>query len=195
MNNSNAMALTSPCYARETIEGTDSLREMGLKGKLNIRGDASNSAFTGAIVETLGLELPATANTFSEYQSRRLYWLGPDEWLLHCDLDETETLQASLENALADAHLAITDVSDYYTVLRLRGPNARALIRKGCPLDLHHESFPKGNVAQTRFGHASVLLRYRDDGETWDIQVRWSYAEYGWDYLVSGMASILGPFI
>ena len=190
MNTSNTLSLTSPCYAREKIEGTNSLREMALKGKLNIRGDSSDAAFANAISQALGLELPVEANTFSEYQSRRLYWLGPDEWLLHCDVDETEALQDALGNALSERHHAVTDVSDYYTVLRLRGPDARALIRKGCPLDLHHERFPRGNIAQTRFGHASVLLHYRDDGETWDIQVRWSFAEYLWDYLVSGMASV-----
>ena len=190
MQSNNAIALTSACYAREKIEGTNSLREMALEGKLNIRGNAADASFLAAIRDSLGLELPVTANTCNEYQSRRLYWLGPDEWLLHCDLDETDALQQSLETALEGVHHAVTDVSDYYTVLRLGGPDARSLLRKGCPLDLHHDCFPAGNIAQTRFGHASVLLHYRDDGETWDIQLRWSYAEYLWDYLVSGMAAI-----
>lgn len=190
MNQNHAIVMTSACAARQKIDGVNSLREMGLKGKLNIRGDAADPRFTEAVGQSLGVALPIAANTFNEYQSRRLYWLGPDEWLLYCDLDETEALQQGLDDALAGVHAAVTDVSDYYTVLRLRGPDARSLIRKGCPLDLHHEHFPRGNIAQTRFGHASVLLHYHDDGETWDIQVRWSFAEYLWDYLVSGMAAV-----
>jgi sarcosine oxidase subunit gamma len=182
--------LTSPCQGRQAVEGPNSLREMGRKGKLNIRGDAELPAFAGGVKNALGASLPLKANTFSEYQSNRLFWLGPDEWLLHCDLDDTEELSARLNTELADVHHAVTDVSDYYNVIRLRGPDAVTLLRKGCPLDLHHTAFPSGNIAQTRFGHASILLHYHDDGETWDIQVRWSYAEYVWDYLVSGMGAL-----
>ncbi len=182
--------LTSSCRAREKIEGTNSLREMGLKGKLNIRGDAGDPAFVAGVKAVLGLEPPVRANTYNEYQSFRLFWLGPDEWLLHCDLDATGSLEEGLAQSLSGTHHAVTEVSDYYTVLRLRGPDAAAILRRGCPLDLYHEAFPTGNIAQTRFGHASVLLHYHGDGETWDIQVRWSYAEYVWDYLASAMRSL-----
>lgn len=181
---------TSPCRARDRIEGTNSLREMDLVGKLNLRGDAGNAAFVAGVQAALGLEPPVRANTFNEDQSRRLFWLGPDEWLLHCDPDAAGALQESLARSLSGTHHAVTEVSDYYTVLRLSGPDAAAILRRGCPLDLHHEAFPAGNIAQTRFGHASVLLHRLGDGETWDIQVRWSYAEYVWDYLASAMRAL-----
>ncbi len=179
--------LTSACHARETLEGRNSLREMGRKGKLNLRGNPGDAAFSAAVQKAFGMELPLRANTYNEFQSRRLFWLGPDEWLLHCDMDDIDALTETLSAELGNVHHAVTDVSDYYTVIRLRGPDAVTLLRKGCPLDLHHTAFPTGNIAQTRLGHASVLLHYHDDGETWDIQVRWSFAEYVWDYLLSGM--------
>ena len=182
--------LNSPCRDRQTVEGPNSLREMGRKGKLNIRGNAEYASFTEGIQKALGVSLPVKPNTFAEYHSRRLFWLGPDEWLLHCDLDDTGTLAHDLATALDGVHHAVTEVSDYYSVIRLRGPDAVALLRKGCPMDFHHTTFPSGNIAQTRFGHASVLLHYHGDGETWDIHVRWSYAEYVWDYLASAMRAI-----
>ncbi len=181
---------TSPCYAREPVEGSTVLREMKPRGKLNIRGEAQNPSFTQGIRSALGMALPLKANTYTEFQSLRLFWLGPDEWLLSCDLEDIGSWQDKLTQSLSGIHHALTEVSDYYTVLRLRGPDSTTLLRRGCPMDLHHEAFPSGNIAQTRFGHASVLLLHYGDGETWDIHVRWSYAEYVWDYLVSAMRAL-----
>ncbi len=181
---------TSPCYARMPVEGVNSLRQMSLRGKLNIRGDASDSNFVDGIKRALGVELPVVANTLSEKESVRVYWLGPDEWLVHCDMDETSDLEARLATELSDLHHGVTEISDYYTVLRIRGPNTESILRKGCPLDLHHSQFRSGDIAQTRFGNASILLHKLGDGESWDIQVRWTYAEYLWDYLISGTRAL-----
>lgn len=187
---SNPAKTTSACAARKPVKGLHTLHELALCGKLNIRGDAGNDQFGGAILSVLNLDLPISPNTVSEADSRRLYWLGPDEWLLHCDLDRAQALGNSLREACGELHAAITEVSDYYTVLQLVGPQAEQLIRKGCPLDIHPDVFAANDFAQTRFGHASILLHKLDDGQTWNIQVRWTYAEYVWDYLVSGMAAL-----
>lgn len=181
---------TSPCYARSAIEGTNSLREMDLNGKLNIRGDASEAKFVDAISQVLEMDLPISANSVNEHESQRLYCLGPDEWLLHCNLKNTDSLAQNLREKLAGVHCAVTEVSDYYTVLRLSGPDAEGLLRRGTPLDLHHSVFKHDHMTQTRFGHASILLHRLAEDEAWDIQVRWTYAEYLWDYLVSAMRSL-----
>lgn len=177
---------TTALYARKTIAGEHSLRQLALCGKLNIRGNADDQHFGNAIKNVTGVALPR-ANTVAEKESNKLYWLGPDEWLLHCDLDKTAAIQAALRNGCGGSHYAVTEVSDYYTVMRLRGTDAAALLSKGCPLDLHDNCFQSGAIARTRFGNASILLHKLGDGESWDIQVRWSYAEYCWDYLLSGM--------
>jgi len=184
------LEITSPCYARRAIEDKNALREMPLCGKLNIRGDAGNEKFAAAMERATGVPLPLDANTSQQQQSSRLFWLGPDEWLLHCALDQVDDISRTLEVQLQGLHCAVTEISDYYTVLRLRGPDAGTLLRKGCPLDLHPSKFKPDDIAQSRFGHASILLHKLDDGESWDIQVRWTYAEYLWDYLVSAMTTL-----
>ena len=78
----------------------------------------------------------------------------------------------------------MTDVSDYYVVMRLSGPEARVVLAKGSPFDVHPRSFDVGACAQTRFANASILLRLVGEAPTFDIQVRWSFAPYLWDYLV-----------
>lgn len=185
-----AIKPTSACYAREPIDGQHTLREAALCGKVNIRGDASDSRFVESINSVLKLDLPVTAHSLNEQGPIRMFWLGPDEWLLHCDLNDVDDLLTRLKAAFSELHAAVTDVSDYYTILELHGPQAEALIRNGSPLDIHHSVFRNGDFAQTRFGHASILLHKLGDGLSWNIQVRWTYAEYVWDYLASGMETL-----
>jgi len=116
--------------------------------------------------------------------------MGPNEWLLQCDLDQVSTISEKIRQQLGTLHHAVTDVSDYYTILQLSGPQSEALINRGCPQDLHPSVFPAGSITQTRFGHASILLDRQADSATWQIQVRWTYAEYVWDYLVSAMEAL-----
>ena len=189
-SSSESINLTSPLYARQTIEGEHSLRQMGRKGKLNIRGDGGNPDFIQCVKDAIGIAPPTSPHQKTEKEDRILFWLGPNEWLLYCNLDSVETLEKDLKQQLKDIHHGIIEVSDYYTVVRLRGPQAEKIIRRGCPLDLHHSVFHAGDATQTRFGHASILLHKLSDGESWDIQVRWSYAEYLWDYLVSAIEAI-----
>jgi sarcosine oxidase subunit gamma len=118
-------------------------------------------------------------------QACTVFWLGPDEWLIHCADDARPGLQERLQSALAGQPSALVDVSDYYVVMRLSGSRVFEVLAKGTPLDLHPRSFAEGCCAQTRFGHASVLLHKLSE-DTVDLQVRWSFAEYVWLFIVDG---------
>ena len=179
---------TSPGGHRASLQGGTSLRELPWCGKINLRGDPNDARFTDAAGRVLGMPLPVAANTTSAGENGLIFWLGPDEWLLHCDLEGTETLVGQL--ASIPVHHAATIVTDYYTVLELNGENAGAVLARGCPLDLHERCFKAAQCAQTRFGNASILL-YKPGAEpSFQIQVRWSFTEYIWDYLVEVIASL-----
>ena len=185
---------TRPGWNRTPIEGNISLRERPWCGKINLRGNPKDAQFLNAAGEALGMPLPVDAGTTSANTSAGdtstandeiIFWLGPDEWLLHCDLERTETLLQKLSAKLAPTsiHHAATVVTDYYTVLELNGENAGAVLARGCPLDTHARRFKATHCAQTRFGNASILL-YKPDAEpSFHLQVRWSFTEYVWDYL------------
>ena len=186
----NQLELTTACYARDPVNGRNSLEELPAIGKLNLRGDAANVEFSAAIEDIVGATPPTTAHTLQQGENGNLIWLGPDEWLLYCDIDRIGSLYDGLRDRLGNIHSAVTEVSDYYAVLRLRGPDSEAILRRGCPLDLHRNKFQPGAITQTRFGHASILLHRHSEEESWDIQIRWTYAEYLWDYLVSAMRAL-----
>ncbi len=179
---------TSPASQREPVGGTNRLCELPWIGKINLRMDPSNKEVVHQITERLECDLPLQANTLVENETQTVYWLGPDEWLIHCDMDAVTPTLERLKTALQDTHHALTEVSDYYTVLQLQGPDALTLLSKACPLNLHPRVFKAAHCAQTRFGHASVLLHKLNHNPVFHIQVRWSYTEYVWDYLCSAMA-------
>ncbi|NKB63869.1 MAG: hypothetical protein GKR95_17725 [Gammaproteobacteria bacterium] len=180
---------TSPAYNRKRTEGDNTLVELPWIGKINLRGNPEDSRFVEKIKSVIEVELPLESNTQHHNNSVTVYWLGPDEWLIHCKIDRVQELMAELGSQLSSIHHAVTDVSDYYTVLQIQGPNATTLLRKGCPLDLHPEVFKSSHCSQTRFGHASILL-HKLDSSTFNIQIRWSYTEYLWDYLVTALDAV-----
>src|SRR5215831_5710066 len=56
------------------------LGEAAHRAIINIRGDASSSAFSAAVKTATGADLPAEANTVSTAGDVSILWLGPDEW-------------------------------------------------------------------------------------------------------------------
>lgn len=184
----------SPAYNRTRIDDDTSLIELPWCGKINLRGDSNNSQFVDKVESEIGLALPIEANTCTKNDATTLYWLGPNEWLMHCPIADTENKISSLKAVLSGIHNAVVEVTDYYTVLRLAGPDSSSLLAKACPLDLHSARFANGMCVQTRFGQASILLHKispnSSGNSTYDIQVRWSFTEYVWDYLASGMNAL-----
>jgi sarcosine oxidase subunit gamma len=158
------------------------MQELSLAGKICLRGDFSNASVTTAARETLGVSVELDANTFVRNGDVSAFWLGPDERMIFTDLAATTQQISELKKKLP-GKTSVTDVSDYYTVIRLSGERVRPILASGTPLDLHQTVFRKGQCAQTRFGTASVMLAVQDDIPVIDLQVRWSFAEYTWKYL------------
>lgn len=186
----NSLQTTSPAYNRQSVAGTNSLEELPWCGKINLRGNPDNQTFISNVQDALGLKLPLKAHTCTRADDMTCYWLGPDEWLIHCNIEKLDTNIQNLKSVLSATHSAVVDVSDYYSILKLDGPDASTLLAKACSLDLHPDEFKVNASTQTRFGHASILLHKTSTNPTYLIQVRWSYTEYIWDYLLSGMKTL-----
>lgn len=165
--------------------GGITLSEVPFVGKINIRGDADDRAFTDAAGRAIGTSLPVEPNTVSRHGGNTVYWLGPNEWLIHTPTGGEAALAASLREAFDGVHTAVTDVSDYYVVFDIGGPRARDVLMRGTPFDVHESVFKTGQCAQTVFVKASILLHCTSDAPTYRVQVRWTYAQYLWNYLVS----------
>ena len=156
-------------------------------GKIELRGGPGDRVFMAAVGRTLDLLLPTEPNTTAGRGDLVALWLGPDAWLLTRPPGQVASLIGNLREALADVHAAITEVSDDRVALRIAGPNARDVLAKGCPLDLHPRAFATGSCAQSLLAKTSVLIHLLDDdaarGSVFDLYVGRSFADYLWAWL------------
>ena len=153
--------------------------ERGSLNKIILRGNFESSSVTAALSDLLGLACELSPNTYISDSASTLFWLGPDERMLYTDADPISLA----ERWKANPSTAAVDVSDYYTILRLSGSKARDVLASGSPFDVHPDVFGVGQCTQTRFGNASVLISNHADTPMFQLQVRWSYAEYVFDYI------------
>lgn len=164
---------------------TDGLivREYQTFSKAVLRGDFDNGDIVTVIESAVGLSPAMSANTYIANDTNSLYWMGPDERLVYSTAQDSVDLVKVLSAGLPTGKSAVVDVSDYYTVLQVSGVTAQQVLSSGTPFDIHPRVFKQGHCAQTRFGNASVLLSCQEEATTYDLQVRWSFAEYLWGYL------------
>jgi len=118
---------------------------------------------------------PPAANTATTWEGRDVLWLGPDEWLVVAQPDDTMTIVRELEEILAGAHHSVLDVGANRIVYELR--DGLEQLSSGCGLDLHPSCWTPGMCAQTVFGGAQVILHQRDERTT-RVFVRLSFAGY-----------------
>jgi len=163
--------------------------ERPFRGLVNLRGPAGETAFAAAVEEALGVALPVEPNTVASTDGRHVLWLGPDEWWVVTP-DDGPAMADKLRAALANQRAAVTDVSESRTCIHVRGPHARDLLAKGCPLDLHPRVFAAGQCAQSLCAKAAITLhQVADDGDdaesgpAYDLYVLNSFAEYLWLWL------------
>lgn len=175
----------TPLTGKPAWHGTQTaISERAFLGKLTLRGRLDDSKFTAAVETVVGGKLPTIPNTSTFAGTSILTWVGPDEWLVFTADGAEQKMLTALREALIGVHSAVADVSDYYTVIRVAGAKARDVMAKGCPIDLHPTVFQTGNCAGSLYNKAAIRLLQMDDTPTYDIMVRWSFAEYLWKHLV-----------
>lgn len=172
----------SPLAHREAIECDRlALAERPFEAKLILRADAKVAAVAAS---ALGIALPENCR-FAEADGHLMGWLSPDEFLITGPEGSEIDLANRLTTALGDHHHLISNVTDYYTTLSYGGPKAREGLMKLSTLDLHARGFEQGDLKGSVFMHANAWLAQRtgddaEDGASFDLIVRWSFADYLW---------------
>jgi len=163
----------------EEAKGTaPEIKEVPFLGYLNLRGRSNNTAFLAAVLKVLGSEPPLEANTMVESGDYRIYWLGPDEWLVITPTDQQGKVQADFKIALAGVFSSVVDNSSGLTMLEITGDNAANLLATDCPLDLHPGEFRAGQCAQTRLAKAGMTIAPLRKEAGFEVIIRRSFADY-----------------
>lgn len=159
------------------------MSEIAHRSIVNVRGTASDPAFSSAVQIAAGIALPSAANTVSTGGDRQILWLGPNEWWVTGPDGESDAFVEGLRTAFAGQHAAACDVSESRAILALKGPQARDVLMRGVSLDLHPRAFRVGQCAQTGLSRCNVMLHLVDDAPTFEIYVLKSFSDYLWRWL------------
>jgi sarcosine oxidase subunit gamma len=161
------------------------MQERAFLGHISLRCDPADSTLTGPIERALDSGLPRVPNTFRTTPAgHRLMWLGPDEWLVLTPEGHEAAVAKALRQAAGNGFATVIELGAGQTVIEISGPRTREVIAKGCPLDLHPSAFGPGRCAQSRLARTLITLAQVNNGPTFDLIVRRSFADYVWQWLV-----------
>lgn len=113
---------------------------------------------------------------------------GPGSWLALREEGAADHA-ARLREALGPL-ASVCDQSGGYQILRISGPAALTVLRRGAAIDLHPSVFGPGSVATTVIAHVGVILRQLDETPTYEIALFRSYAESFGHWLDAAVAAI-----
>jgi sarcosine oxidase subunit gamma len=154
------------------------IREMAFLTQVNLRGNATDPAFSGGVNAVLGYALPGCPNGWAGDADSQLIWLGPDEWLVVAGDGRNEALVAALQDKLRAVHHSATDISANRTVIEISGAYSRPVLAKGCTLDMHARAFHPRSAAQTQLAQTQAILQCMDEPAQFRLYVRNSFAQY-----------------
>lgn len=174
----------------ENAPASVSLSETPFRGMINIRGDASDKAFVDAVKKATRLDIPTTPNSVSgKPNAIRIFWLGPDEWMVVTKPGGGERMFKALsKNLKVDGlHSSVVDTSEARTTITVSGIEARPVMAKLCALDLHPTVFAPGQCAQTIVGKVGVMMTQtaetKSGGATYELYSLRSFSTYLWKRL------------
>lgn len=147
-----------------------------------------------AVEAALGLPMPTRCGeSTGDAAGLHSLWLSPDEFLVvDASRRQVPGEARRAEEALEGLPGQVIDLSGNRTILELSGPRARAVLEKGCHVDLHPREFPVGAVASTALGPVQVIL-HRSGPSTFRVYPRASFAEYTVHWLIDGMREFASP--
>ncbi|MBI1218740.1 MAG: sarcosine oxidase subunit gamma [Rhodobacteraceae bacterium] len=168
-------------------EGFATVEEIGPVGMITLRGAQDSAALQAAVKAAVGVGLPA-ARRIELDADRGAGWMSPDELLLLLPYAAVSETLAALTQALSGEHALAVDVSDARAVFRIRGPQAREVLMKLCPVDLSPAAFAPGELRRTRAAQVAAAFWISGPDEFTLVSFR-SVGRYVFDLLANAAAS------
>ena len=186
MLNYNSPTMDSKNYSELNISQVEPVIKINLRGK--------NRDFITKIGKELSIIPPTEPNTSSGNENLNILWLSPDEWLLYSnnkiDLKSNNSLEDKLFNEISNVKLcAITNVTDHWIMINLKGKKIFDLLSSGCPFNFNDFKNKKGAVTQTIINKIDVIIHNRDVDEV-NLFVRRSFSSHLWSWLNDGAKRI-----
>ena len=157
------------------------MREIKPVMKLIIRG--KKREFLSAIGKSLNLLLPTEANTSSRSEKLTALWLSPDEWMIYLNEvsdpgnNDYETENLLNQNVSKTNLGAVTDVTDQFVLINIKGDKIFDLFETGSPFNFNDFRNKKGSVTQTILAKIDVIIHNQNQNEV-NLFVRRSFSQH-----------------
>ena len=157
------------------------MKEINPIMKLILRGKKRD--FVSAVGKSLNILLPTEANTSTQSDKLTALWLSPDEWMIFSNEPinentnnyETEEL---LNKNISKLNLgAVTDVTDQFVMINLKGNKIYELFQTGSPFNFNDFQNKKGAVTQTILTKIDIIVHNYDKNEV-NLFVRRSFSQH-----------------
>ena len=149
--------------------------------KLIVRG--KKREFISAIGKCLNILLPSEANTSTQSDKLTALWLSPDEWMIFSnepvseDTNVYETEELLKRNIAKLNFGAITDVTDQFVMINIKGDMVYELFQSGSPFNFNDFQNKKGAVTQTILTKIDIIV-HNQDKNTVNLFVRRSFSQH-----------------
>ena len=171
----------TPALPKEISIQDLQMKEISPIMKLIVRG--KKREFISAVGKSLNILLPTEANTSTQSDKLTALWLSPDEWMIFSndimnkDLNDYET-EKLLQNNISKINLgAVTDVTDQFVMINLKGNKIYELFQSGSPFNFNNFQNKKGATTQTILGKIDIIV-HNEDKNTVNLFVRRSFSEH-----------------
>ena len=169
------------------------LKEVEPITKINLRG--KKREFFTKVGQVLSVILPTESNTSTNNQELSALWLSPDEWMIfsnetsdkNSNYNETEEL---LIKNISSVNLgAVTDVTDQFVMINLKGDKAYKLFQTGSPFNFNDFQNKKGAVTQTIIAKVDVIIHNQDKNDV-NLFVRRSFSEHLFSWMTDAASRL-----
>ena len=171
----------TPALLKETLIQDLQMKEISPIMKLIVRG--KKREFISAVGKSLNILLPTEANTSTQSDKLTALWLSPDEWMIFSndtmseDFNDYET-EKLLQNNISKINIgAVTDVTDQFVMINLKGNKIYELFQSGSPFNFNNFQNKKGATTQTILGKIDIIV-HNQDKNTVNLFVRRSFSEH-----------------
>jgi len=149
--------------------------------KLIVRG--KKREFISAVGKSLNMLLPTESNTSTQSDKLTAVWLSPDEWMIFSNEpvdEETNNYETEelLNKNISKLNLgAITDVTDQFVMINLKGSKIYELFQTGSPFNFNDFQNKKGAVTQTILTKIDIIVHNQDKNVV-NLFVRRSFSQH-----------------
>lgn len=127
-----------------------------------------------------GLGFSLQSSKVSSNKETRILWTAPSTWLV---ISRKENIVEKIKEKCNSDNFAITDISHSRAIIQIKGPQAKDILKKGCPLNFNE--FENSNCAGTVFHGINIVVDFvGNNPDTFNLLTLRSFGESFYHHII-----------